>query len=337
MIYWLLMPVVAVLSALLTGVVRRYALARGVLDLPNSRSSHAAPTPRGGGISIVVTFLAALLLLAVSRLVERSVASAFLGAGLAVAAAGFLDDHRSVPARWRLLAHFGAAVWALALLGGLPPLGFFGVWVNLGWFGHLLATLYLVWMLNLYNFMDGIDGIAGLEAVTVCIGAALIYAVRMPENHDWALPALLAMATLGCLVWIWPPARIFLGDVGSGFLGLTLGVMSIQAAWHQPALFWSWVILLGVFVVDATVTLIRRLIRGERLYEAHRTHAYQNAARQKGSHKSVTVAAGLINILWLLPLALAVATGHVDGVVGVLVAYGPLVWLAIHYRAGEPC
>ena len=247
---------------------------------------------------------------------------------------GFLDDHGHIAARWRLLAHFVAAFWALGWLGGAPALQLFGVQFDLGWLGFALVAVYLVWLLNLYNFMDGIDGIASVEAICVCVGGALLY-VLLGKPDLALLPLMLAAAVAGFLYWNFPPARIFMGDAGSGFLGIVLGIMSIQAGWVDPALFWSWVILLGVFVVDATFTLVRRLLRGDKVYEAHRSHAYQYASRHYGRHLPVTLAVGVINLAWLLPIALLVGTGRIDGVIGVALAYAPLVLLAIRFRAGE--
>ncbi len=323
--------VVAVVSAALTGLLRRYALARGVIDIPNARSSHTRPTPRGGGVAIVLGMVPTLFALWAADMVPARHAVALLGAGGLVAAVGFVDDHRHIAARWRLLAHFGAAAWALSWLGGMPPL--FGPAPSLDGFGALLAALYLVWMLNLYNFMDGIDGIAGVEAICACGGAAALYLLA---GHDGlaATPLVLAAAVAGFLCWNFPPARIFMGDAGSGFLGITLGVLSLQAGWASPQLFWAWGILLGVFVTDATVTLLRRLLRGEKLYQAHRSHAYQHAARHFGGHRPVTLAVAAINLLWLLPLALWVGTGKVAAIAGVPIAYAPLLLLAFRFRAG---
>ncbi|MCF8976462.1 glycosyl transferase, partial [Pseudomonas edaphica] len=135
--------------------------------------------------------------------------------------------------------------------------------------------------------------------------------------------------------WNFPKARIFMGDAGSGFLGITLGVLSLQAAWVSPQLLWSWLILLGVFITDATWTLLRRLLRGDKVYEAHRSHAYQFASRQFGKHAPVTLVVAAINIGWLLPMALLVGNGTVDGFLGLLVAYLPLIALAVKFRAGE--
>jgi Fuc2NAc and GlcNAc transferase len=135
-------------------------------------------------------------------------------------------------------------------------------------------------------------------------------------------------------LWNWPPAKVFLGDAGSGFLGLTLGALWIHSSRATPELLWSWAILLGVFVVDATVTLLRRVYRGAKSYEAHRDHAYQHAALQHGAHVWVTIAIGALNLFWLLPLAWLVAEARLDGLVGLLIAYTPLVWLGIRYEAG---
>jgi Fuc2NAc and GlcNAc transferase len=327
--------VIATIAAswFLTAAVRRYALARQVLDRPNERSSHTLPTPRGGGVAIVAAFGAGLLLLVWANQVQPRGAWAILGAGIGVAIVGFVDDHRHIAAPWRLLAHFVAAAWALAWLGGLPALPLASTSVDFGFVGSVLAAVLLVWLLNLYNFMDGIDGLAAVEAITVALpGGALWWLAT--GSADAIVPVLLAAGALGFLLWNWPPARIFMGDAGSGFLGLVFGALAVWSAQQQPQLFWAWLVLLGVFVVDATVTLLRRLRRRERVYEAHRSHAYQYASRVHGSHRTVTLAVGAINLLWLAPLAVLVAFGAIDGLLGLAIAYAPLVALAYHYKAG---
>ncbi|MBW1250893.1 MraY family glycosyltransferase [Pseudomonas tolaasii] len=330
---WWLLPAVTIVALVLTGGLRRYALSRSLIDIPNARSSHVVPTPRGGGVSIVISFLLALLLSASLGLIAWPLTWALFGAGAGIAVLGFLDDHGHISARWRLLGHFIAAAWALFWISGLPPLTFIGLTVDLGWAGHFLAAVYLVWLLNLYNFMDGIDGIASVEAICVCLGSALLYWLTGHEQIALA-PLLLGFAVAGFLYWNFPKARIFMGDAGSGFLGVTLGVLSLQAAWAAPQLLWSWLILLGVFITDATWTLLRRLLRGDKVYEAHRSHAYQFASRQFGKHVPVTLAVLAINICWLLPIALLVGNGTVDGVVGLVVAYLPLIALAMKFKAG---
>lgn len=326
--------VVLVAAYFMTAMLRKYALAKSLMDVPNSRSSHTIPTPRGGGVAIVVSFLFALFWLMLTDAIDSAWALGLMGAGAGVAILGFLDDHGHIAARWRLLGHFAAASWLLLWVGGLPSLQVLGTPIKLGWLGHALALLYLVWMLNLYNFMDGIDGIASVEAVCVCVGGALLYWLTGYSNLI-GVPLALAAAVTGFLIWNFPPARIFMGDAGSGFLGLILAGLSIQAAVVSPQLFWSWLILLGVFIVDATFTLARRLMRGDKVYEAHRSHAYQFATRHFGRHLPVTLAVLVMNLVWLLPISLVVGFGWLDGMLGVIIAYVPLLILAIRFRAGS--
>lgn len=334
MTLWITLPALAGTAFFLTWLLRRYAVARSLMDIPNERSSHTVPTPRGGGVAIVLTFLAAVMVLAFLGLMEKPSALGLIGAGALVAVVGFMDDHRHIAARWRLLAHFLGAAWILYWMQGLPTLVLFGIALNLGWVGYGLVALLLVWLLNLYNFMDGIDGIAGIEAVTVGIGGALLYSL-VGQGAMAIAPLALAAVVAGFLYWNFPPAKIFMGDAGSGFLGIVIGGLTLQAAWIEPQLFWGWLILLGVFVVDATFTLIRRLLRGDKVYEAHRSHAYQFASRKLGAHLPVSLAVLTINIIWLLPCACAVALGYVDGALGLLIAYVPLVLLVARFKAGE--
>lgn len=331
--YWWVAVAVVVFSFALTHVLRRYALHKSLLDIPNGRSSHTLPTPRGGGVAIVISYLVALVWMLWAGLMGRDLFLAMFGAGALIAALGFLDDHGHIAARWRLLGHFFAAAWALFWLGGLPAISVFGMTLDPGLIVNLLTAFYLVWLLNLYNFMDGIDGIASVEAICVCVGAAIIYALSGVATLVW-LPILLACAVAGFLLWNFPPAKIFMGDAGSGFLGIMLGCLSLQGAWISSQFLWVWLILLGVFIVDATVTLIRRLVRGDKVYEAHRSHAYQFASRRFGKHLPVTSAVGVINLCWLLPVAVCVARFGLDGALGVIIAYAPLLALAVIFKAG---
>lgn len=329
----LLLLAMVALSFALTGLIRRYALARSLFDVPNSRSSHTLPTARGGGLAIVITVFIALTGASRWDQVSAALVSSFVFAGGLTALIGFLDDHGHIAPKWRLLVHFVCAAIALMCLGGLGPLVIGSITLEPTELRICLGLLFLVWMINLYNFMDGIDGLASVEAITCCVSASILFAVT---GHVQLLagPLLLASAVLGFLIWNFPPAKIFMGDAGSGFLGLAIGVLAVQSSWVDPAFFWAWCILLGVFVVDATYTLIRRGLRGARVYEAHRSHAYQFASRRAGAHWPVTVAVALINIFWLLPLAAAVVLMQLNGIAGVLIAYIPLLVLAICYRAG---
>jgi Fuc2NAc and GlcNAc transferase len=232
--------------------------------------------------------------------------------------------------------HFVAAAIAVSALGGLPTLPVFGTDISLGLFGGVLAVVYLVWLLNLFNFMDGIDGISGAEVVSVCSAAAFLIHRTTHDYNVASLPLALAAATLGFLVFNWPPAKIFMGDVGSGFVGFIIGIFSLIAADSVGSLGWVWITLLGVFIVDATVTLIGRLVRKQKPHVAHRSHAFQHLALRFGSHKPVTIGVLGINLLWLFPIALAVTEGRIDGFVGVLIAYTPLTIAALIFGAGTP-
>lgn len=326
----------AVASCLLTWATRRYALKHELLDVPNDRSSHTVPTPRGGGVAIALTFLVGLVCLHFANLLPQDWVIAAAGSGVMAATVGAADDHRSVPAQWRLLVHFAAAIWVLYWLGGVSAVPLTGTAdIAPGLLLDVAAVLALVWLLNLYNFMDGIDGIAGFEAVTVCAGGAIVCIYTVPDSIFWVMPALLGASVVGFLVWNFPSARVFMGDAGSGFVGMAVGSLAITAASEHGPLLWSWLILLGVFVVDATITLARRLLGNRKIFDAHRSHAYQHASRRFGSHRIVTVAVALINIVWLLPWAFVVAAGVVNGAFGMLLSYLPLVWLAVFLGAGR--
>ncbi|MCC5015552.1 MULTISPECIES: MraY family glycosyltransferase [unclassified Legionella] len=326
--------VILTVSCLVTWLLRRYALATSLIDIPNHRSSHQVPTPRGGGLSFVFCFLAATFFLFSLKCISLSVFATLLLSGGGIAVLGFLDDRGHIPAKWRLLGHFIATGLALYLLGGMPAISLFNWTLAPGFISNVLAVFYLVWLLNLYNFMDGIDGLAGVEAITVCLGGVLLYCLQADFMAIF-LPLCLAFAVTGFLIWNFPPARIFMGDAGSGFLGLVLGLLSLQATTVNASFFWSWLILLGVFIVDATVTLVRRGLSGEKLSEAHRSHAYQHASRHYGGHLPVTVGVLVINVLWLLPWSLLVGVGYLNGCLGLLIAYSPLMVLALKFNAGK--
>ncbi|GAB4356519.1 MAG: glycosyltransferase family 4 protein [Methylohalobius crimeensis] len=316
---------------------RRLLLWRGrecLLDRPNLRSSHTVPTPRGGGVGIVGAFgLVSLGLWAVGG-VPGWAAMAVVGAGLGVAAIGFWDDLGHVPIGWRLVVHAGAAVWGLVwVTAGRGWTLAEGGWATTGDCPYAMwvaAGLMLVWLINLYNFMDGIDGLAAVEAITVASGAAgILFLEQRGDLGLWLLG--LAAATGGFLVWNFPPAKIFLGDVGSGFLGCVLGMLALVTVAGGAMTVGSWGILLAVFITDASVTLLRRMVAGERWWQAHRSHAYQHLARRFG-HLPVTLAVGALNLFWLLPWAWVASVYPDRAIGGTVIAYLPL--LGIAWRAG---
>lgn len=325
--------VVFVLACVGTYALRRYALARSIMDIPNARSSHSVPTPRGGGVAIVVSYLLGLAAWRWLHGMDSALFAALLFGGGLIAVIGFWDDHSSLPAKLRLGFHLLASAWAVWLLGGWPTLDLGGM--NLAWgaLGSVVAVLALTWAINLYNFMDGIDGLASGQALFVGLAGGLLLWVA----GGAVMPLyLLAAASLGFLVWNWPPAKIFMGDAGSGFLGYAFGVMALHATVRENTSVWPWVIILGCFLVDATLTLLRRAVRGIRVMDAHRTHAYQWASRQFGGHRPVTVGIMCLNVGWLLPMALGALLWPVWAVPITVVALSFPAGLAWYFKAGVP-
>jgi Fuc2NAc and GlcNAc transferase len=329
-VYWLWLAAVLA-SFLLTWVVMRIAEERRLLDVPNERSSHAHPVPRGGGVAIVLTFMMSMLIATGFWTSDGTLLAAILGGGALVALIGLFDDFRDVSVEWRLALHVLSALWGLYWLGGIPEGLLPGAPSALI---QVLGIVSIVWLINLYNFMDGIDGLASIEAVTVCLGGVVLYTCSPTGDMAWIPPAMMLASTVGFLVWNYPPARIFLGDAGSGFLGFMMAVFCVHAAHLDFTLFWAWLILLGVFIVDSFVTLIRRALRRQHLRTSHRSHAYQFASRKHRGHAAVSLAVGAINLVWLLPMALLVAMGRVPPIPALLIAYLPLIGLAFHFKAG---
>lgn len=324
------MWIIFVLSFLMTGLCRYYALNHNVLDIPNDRSSHVIPTPRGGGLAFVSVFLLYVLILGYKGTITPWEMLGFFVSGFSVAGLGLLDDHRPISPLYRLIVHFAACGIALYCLGDVSA-SFIWNTLTAQILVSIVVLVYLAWLLNLYNFMDGIDGLAALEGICVCLGGAFIYWIY-DRTSMMVLPLAMTAALAGFVLWNFPRARIFMGDAGSGFLGLMIGIFSIQAALMPGPLFWSWLILSGVFIVDATITLIRRALEGSRVYEAHRDHAYQHAASMLQHHVPVTLGVVVINVIWLLPLAILVGGGYLNGIVGVIIAYLPMTILVIQLK-----
>lgn len=324
----------AAASAGLTLVAIRYASGRGLLDRPGPRRSHANSTPRGGGVAIVAAMALAALALAL-REPAATPAAAWFGLGVvALAAVGFRDDHRPLPAGVRLGAQFGVGALVIWGLGGVDGLAF-GPWSMTGGWLSALALVALVWLINLFNFMDGIDGIASVEAAFVGLAFAL-FSLLEGEPVGAVLGALVAGACLGFLPWNFPRARIFMGDAGSYGVGFALGFLflwGIERGSFSVALALA---LIGVFAVDATLTLSVRIARRARWYTPHREHAYQLLVRGGWSHRRVVAAMTGLNLLGIAP-ALLWARGEpareaLVAVAVVLVLAGLWAWIRYRYN-----
>ncbi len=258
-----------------------------MVDIPNERSSHQAVTPRGGGIAIVITWFAGIGYLFLTKQIDSSLFYAFLS-GLMLAVVSFLDDIFDLKPYIRLIAQASSASLALFFLGGL---NFFGISDHgiLFWIINAGAFIGIIWFINLYNFLDGIDAYASLEALAV--GAGLLICVNQP------FLLLLFVAVAGFLIWNWPTAKIFMGDIGSTQLGFILVVSGIYYNNDLNFSLLNWLILTSVFWVDATLTLFRRWMNREKLSQAHKKHAYQRLVQGGFSHLKVNLFVSIINII----------------------------------------
>lgn len=318
------------LSALITEYTRRYGLRAALIDIPNERSSHTLPTVTGGGLGIALTFLLALFALAWNNSIPSNLAWVLIGGGGLIAWVGWRDDHRHVDVRWRLLAQAVAAVWALVWLGVPQNFSLGGFGLASQWLTWLLSILGIIWFTNLYNFMDGIDGLAGSQAVCACLaGGALLYFSGAYELARVTL--VLGGASLGFLLWNWPVARIFMGDVGSGLLGYSFAVLALASEQAEALPGLVWIILLAVFITDASFTLLRRMVRGDPWYQAHRTHAYQHLVQTGWTHLQVVLAILALNMFVLWPMAwLAVVRPSYLPEISFIILFGSwLLWIMI--------
>ena len=266
---------IAVLSWVVTYGIRWGAERRQILDVPNQRSSHSRPTPRGGGLAIVAITVCGLLMYGCFSPGQWSVILSYSAGAVLIAVVSFFDDLRSLPNWLRLSAHGMSAILAIVTFGAwntvsLPVLG----QLQLGWIGVPVTFFWIVGLTNAYNFMDGIDGIAGAQASVAGLGWAVL-GTWTGQPLVSALGLLLAASSFGFLGHNWSPARIFMGDVGSAFLGYSFAVLTVVAASRDPRLVLVGVLLVWPFLFDSSFTFLRRLSRGENVFAAHRSHLYQ--------------------------------------------------------------
>ncbi len=321
---WLLFVGAAVLSAGLTAPVRQWLLRKRLFDLPEARRSHASPTPRGGGLALVAT-------LALAWLAWPGALSGWWPAMLALltmALLGWLDDHHPLSARLRFCGQLLVAVGLLAAVGGLRGLAVFGVPVDAPWLWTPLAVVGVVWLINLYNFMDGSDGMAAGQGLWAGFVAGVLFELG-GESTLAAFALALAGSWGGFLFWNRPPAGIFMGDVGSLALGAGVAACAVLGAATGSVSIWVSFMISSLFVVDATATLLARVVRGERWYTPHRQHAYQRLLDLGWSHGQVLGLYFSINVIVVLPvIAAAVRWPQLD----TLLAAGLAAVLAVGWR-----
>lgn len=301
-------------AAAMTAAVRSWAVRRNALVLPSDRCSHTIPTPHGGGIAIASISIILGILFSVLDWVPDSTMVAFMTLGFVMLALGVWDDFGDVSPKLRLCAHFAVVAIGMWSIPRLPVFSVFGYQVDssvafLLW--PLLAIAW-VWLINLYNFMDGIDGLAAIQALLLFGGMALNFWYLGYVQWAWISLFILG-AVLGFTILNWPPAKIFMGDGGSGFLGFIIGFMMLLSAAQTKVSMWSWIILLTLFIADATTTLIVRFVTGQNVFAAHRLHAYQKLTQRVGRHAPVTLGYGAIILAVLMPASLVANTVPYSG------------------------
>jgi Fuc2NAc and GlcNAc transferase len=318
------------LEAILLWVARRAEW----LAHPNERSSHVVATPTAGGVAIVLPLLAYLSALSWQN--HPASLALFMAVAL-IALVSLWDDLRPLGRGIRLGAHAVAVVlviWGQQAQIAAPGADLATVW-DAAWplWVLVVACACLLWHVNLFNFMDGIDGIAGVQCLLVCVGVQVL--AGSMSSWSGELAWVTAGATLGFLLYNWPPAKIFMGDVGAATLGLVTGYVILDAFLTDNVPLVSALILLAVFWFDATYTLCVRMFGGQAYTEAHRSHLYQKLAARKG-HRWTTTVFLLFGVLFLMPLAWLAADRPLASIPALVVAIAPLAYAARTLRAGEP-
>jgi len=300
------------LSLILTYFIKNYYIKHALVDEINERSSHTIPTPHGGGIAIAITWFIGLIYLYVNNQIETNLFYALM-VGIIISIVSFFDDIYDLSPKVRILAQGSVAIFGIVALGGLNSLDFGLISIDNQIFTNVIAFVAIIWFINLYNFLDGINGYAGSEIVFLSIAGFLLFG----GDHF----IVLAVATLGFLYWNYNKAKIFMGDVGSTLLGYNVAIFTIYHTNQEPSNLWIWIILFGLFWFDATLTLIRRKLNGEELSQAHKKHAYQRLTQSGWSHYKVTNYSIGINIV-LLCIVYFVSNLFVAFVISLTLLYG---------------
>lgn len=316
-----------ILGYLATRIVLHIATRKNILDQPNERSSHVTPTPRIGGLGFVSTIS---IILAIEFFIHAPSLQLMLALSLPtllLSLIGLIDDLFSLSNKTRFCFQ---VILALAVVILVAPFTVEIIWLTIAI--TIISTIAVVWLINLFNFMDGIDGIAGVEAVFILLSLALLLWLHINENNWSRLMFLTAMPIGGFLLLNWSPARIFMGDVGSTYLGLFIGTFMLIAIQYGVSV-WSCLIIAGVFLCDATWTLSTRIITKQQWFKAHRSHTYQKLTAKR-SHAKVSLGVTIVNICWLFPCALMAYYLPIYAPIVTVMAYIPLVLVCVKMKAG---
>jgi Fuc2NAc and GlcNAc transferase len=292
---YILSGLVFILSVILTYLIRIYALKYRILDIPNERSSHTDPTARGGGLAIVICWYIGLTCLFFNHSIDKTLYFALIP-GILLACVSLIDDLIHIKPALRLLTQIISVSLSLIILKGIGPIDISIIEIKPSLILNIVTIIGAVWFINLYNFLDGIDGYASIEAIMVSI---VMYAFTMN-----AVNLILVAATLGFLIWNWPKAKIFMGDIGSTQLGFVLVILGIQFNNELEFSIVQWIMLTSLFWFDATLTLFRRWRNKEKLTVAHKKHAYQRAVQSGLTHQKAILVSLVMNLFIIVLIIL---------------------------------
>lgn len=325
-------------SALLIGVLlitiggtkayRSFALRSGLVANPNFRSLHQCPMPLGGGIVFSLAFLFAVSSQWMGTAIDLNLMFAVVLGGLVATFSGFVDDVVEIGTGTKLLIQCGLAAWVLFCFGWQPLLNF--PWIP-PFFDLALSWLVLVWLMNSYNFMDGIDGMAASGSSFICVAAIVSLLLTDGDKSLMLVFGLLAACSFGFLLFNWPPASIFMGDSGSLFLGYCFGALIFKTVTGGQISVWTWLVIFGYFAADTTITTVLRIFLVKHWYGAHRSHAYQNLARIWGSHLKVVRGVCFYHCLWLLPLTIWSVLEPATAPLASVFALSPVIYWTFRY------
>ena len=280
--------VLFLISFALTYFIKEYAIKKSLIATVNERSSHTVPTPHGGGIAVAITWFGGLIYLYINNQIETTLFFALI-IGAVIAIVGLVDDIVELSPKIRMIVFALVGATGLYIIGGLDVLTFGLFDISNTFITSVFAMLLILWYINLTNFIDGIDSYLGVNFIFLSVAGLVIF------GADYFV--VLGVSVLGFLYWNWHKAKIFMGDVGSTLLGYTIAIITLYYANIQSQNLWIWITFYGVFWFDATMTLVRRKLNGEKLSQAHKKHAYQRLTQSGWSHSKVTLYALGLNVV----------------------------------------
>lgn len=299
------------MSFLLTLFIKNYAIKKSFLSQVNERSSHTIPTPHGGGIAIAISWFVGLIYLYHNNQIEENLFKSLIP-GMIIALISFFDDIYELSAKLRLFVQLFVSCLGVFLLGGLSIINFGFIEISNPLVTNLVAVIATIWFINLYNFLDGINGYAGTEAIVLSISGLILF------GGDHFL--VLMVSVFGFLYWNWNNAKIFMGDVGSTLLGYNVAIFTIYYGNISSEYLWIWLSLFGLFWFDATLTLIRRKLNGEKLSTPHKKHAYQRLTQAGWSHMKVVIYSIVVNAL-ILAIVYFIDNIAITTIVSIIIFY----------------